>query len=733
MPTQVSQPWGLPAACPNIKRTGHLKKITARPMPRPDLAHQHTSAVPEPDRSGESTSSATGHGAHSLRRTAGAWERMAMLLLALWASAQIIPDALRLVDSFQYGTPGFYANNDGKIYWVNPEVADLPVHRNDCIDLQRTPLPERLAVFAGMGGMQYLRHDQILNLSIIPAESCARAEDTPSIPTLIRSRPATTSIEAKLMLTLQELLGLGFIAVGLILTWQRPTLMTWGFFFYSAWFNPGPNFIATAYLQSFPAILVLQEIVQSIIAALGIVGLILFSLRFPHDTAEGPWQKYERALPVVCVLLTIVHLWGLGASFGFPVERAARLSYLADALLACSILMIFSLRMRAQSPEDRQRTRWVFWLGGPGLITFLLADMIEATTILGEDFHPPEWVLAILYVLSASLAIAVWHAVRRHRVIDVKFALSRGATLVLTWLLLGAALGACGLLLEDELKALLIGADWLAEDDLKAIFSVRALSFSLPMIFFQLGFEFLHEQLNHGCDLLFFRRLHHAEKKVHALVGQIKATTVAATIDHFLTHDMAGSLSLVSAQVLHRQDDRRFRSAPIFGGTANATVPALATNGPLAIELERTRAALRIEDRATFESDLASAAQTPALAVPIFVSGHLSAVALYGPHRAGDDLKDEEVDLLCTLADAASESYAQIEAASLRAQMLAARKRPPRSTHHPAPNDRDWRRLVTGGIKHHRSNDPARTHWLLAQRRARKRRAGRDTASRSRP
>jgi hypothetical protein len=61
----------------------------------------------------------------------------------------------------------------------------------------------------------------------------------------------------------------------------------------------------------------------------------------------------------------------------------------------------------------------------------------------------------------------------------------------------------------------------------------------------------------------------------------------------------------------------------------------------------------------------------PVLAVPISVRNELRAIALYGPHRRGDDLDPDEVSTLATLAGGASAALDHAEAARLRKEIEA--------------------------------------------------------------
>ena len=66
--------------------------------------------------------------------------------------------------------------------------------------------------------------------------------------------------------------------------------MSWGFFLYVIWFNPGQFYAFYALLQQQPVLLLAQNLASAIAEAVGYVGLILFVLRAPDGE---PDRKHE--------------------------------------------------------------------------------------------------------------------------------------------------------------------------------------------------------------------------------------------------------------------------------------------------------------------------------------------------------------------------------------------------------------------------------------------------------
>ena len=125
------------------------------------------------------------------------------------------------------------------------------------------------------------------------------------------------------------------------------------------------------------------------------------------------------------------------------------MGYLVDVLV---ILILLVRRFKIESPEDRQRTRWVFWGCAVGLSAFIFADSQSATTLWANIWTPGETFLYFAYALNAAVAIAVFHAVRKYRVVDVTFALSRSLTRPILWIMFAAILVELSGVAEESLR-----------------------------------------------------------------------------------------------------------------------------------------------------------------------------------------------------------------------------------------------------------------------------------------
>jgi hypothetical protein len=591
-----------------------------------------------------------------------------VLALAAWGLAMIVPDFWRVF--VEFGTLGIRANNDGVIYADPGEPArSLGIEKGDRIDLKRMACPglscgDLLSVFGGLGGVQYVQLGHAVTLDVIPA-GCSG----PPAPVGVRSVPAVggaracevavtlhpvqapLSLAEKVTLLLDQLLGTFFIVLAALLLWHRPSAMTWGFFLYGLWFNPGQTFVAYAALQRHPTLFILEEGAQALAQAAGYIGFLLFALRFPDNTVEARWRALLRGLPYLGAALAMMQLLSFGTSFGFPTETVTRASYLAGYAVQLVVVVVLWARLRGQAPEDRQRTRWVIWSCFIGLPAFIVADSLQSTNLWGS-WSPSETTINLLYVLNAGVAVAVYHAVRWHRVVDVRFTVSRAATLLTTWIIAGTLLGLGGYSLEHFFVELRVQATLLV----------------VLVIGLTLVFEQIHAVLNRACDRFLFRQLHQAEERLRRVELTLPQADSPEAIDGLLVHEPVAALRLEAAAIFARRGDGSFdrRTPGINWPQAWRMIPAADS---LVGHLEGTGKPVRLEKMEWPRDGVPTDAPRPALAIPVMTCGVLVAVGLYGAHVTGDDLNAEEVSMLAQLARAAGAAYDHVEVTLLRRQL----------------------------------------------------------------
>ena len=122
--------------------------------------------------------------------------------------------------------------------------------------------------------------------------------------------------------------------------------MSWGFFLYVNWFNPGQVYAFYAILAQWPLALLVQDAAAILAQAAGYAGFLLFVLRVPNNKTEARWRGVERALPFVGVVFALVLLASYGAVFGHPAETVTRVSILVGFVVDAAALAILLTRRR---------------------------------------------------------------------------------------------------------------------------------------------------------------------------------------------------------------------------------------------------------------------------------------------------------------------------------------------------------------------------------------------------
>jgi hypothetical protein len=575
-------------------------------------------------------------------------QRTLLIVLVFWALLIIVPDLWRLVQPL--GSFGFYANDDGLIYDVTGPFEDRTaspawnagIREGDRLDLSKMRcLPYDAvtcrSVLTALGGVQFAVPARSITLDV------ASPPDHPRHVLLVaKERPSNFLKQA--VIFLDQIAGILVVLAAAWLVWTRPGPMSWGFFLYVMWFNPGQSFQFYALLQDWPLVLLAQNLAGCIAQAVGFTGLLLFVLRAPNDEPDSGWRWLERALPLIALLLAVLLLTSYGSAFGYRTEMSTRAGILTGFVVASSALLILMIRRRTQRPEDYQRLRWVIWGCLLGLPSFLLAELASETTLFNTrwgDFTPAEDIIGLLYLVNGVLCLFVFEAIRRPRVVNVAIPLRRVT-------ILGLILSAPALLLHHQVDSIqhylaLPGWAWLALG-----------AFALFLI------SRLHESAVSVVDRFLNRTLDRIERTLSQAMREARRP---GDIDRLLANEPCGALKLSSATTFRRQGPFLVRDEDGKGWEDCATrklnlkqpiLAPLATGQPFSIREQ------------TDGIDLPPGLRRPVLAIPAADPVRCFALSFYGPHAAGTDLDANERAMLSRLGQLAAAIYAELEAVRLR-------------------------------------------------------------------
>jgi hypothetical protein len=577
--------------------------------------------------------------------------RILLTVLLFWALAMIVPDLARLVRPL--GSFGFYSNNNGLIYDVTGPFADKTaspawkagVREGDRLNLSRMRCFPYDAVTCGsvlaaLGGLQFVVPGRSAALDIAPTSDRTARQVT----LVAEERPVDWLVRAVLLLT--QIAGIVVVLAAAWLVWTRPGGMSWGFFLYVMWFNPGQSFEYYALLQQWPVLLLAQNVAGSVAQAAGYAGLLLFVIRVPTDQTTADWRSLEHSLPLVAAFLSLVLIASYGGLLGYRTEMETRAAILMGFVVDLCALTILMVRRRTLAPEDYQRVRWVIWGCLIGLPAFIIAELGQETTFFRTthwgNLTPPEHVLGLLYLVNGILCLFVFEAVRSPRVVNVSIPLRRVT-------ILGLTLSMPVLLLHSEVDRIhehleLPNWAWLGIGAVVLFLISR-----------------LHEIAVELADRYFNRTLDRAEAELGQAI--LRART-PAEVERLLADEPFRLLKLASAAAFRRTGPvfRRFENGDGWEDCATRTLPS---EEPTITALSKG-ASVSLADKDADSASLPSGLRRPILAVPAASRIRCFAITLYGPHASGADLDTYERAMLGRLGDNAADAYAELENDDLR-------------------------------------------------------------------
>jgi hypothetical protein len=580
--------------------------------------------------------------------------RLLLALLAVYALAMIAPDFTRLVRPL--GSFGMATNADGLIYDVQgpfASEAESPAWRaglrvGDRLDLVRmrcVPVDTEVCAsnLALWGGVTYVMPGRQATLVIAPRGDSPVRE----VKLVAEARPRSFALDAVLLV--QQAAGVLVVLGAAYLVWIRPGPMTWGFFAYTIYFNPGEAFVFFAWLQQWPWALLAQNAAACVLQAAGYTGLLLFALRAPVDRAEGRWRRIERALPTLSILFLAVALASLGSAFGYPTELAFEASILLGFAVSAAAVGILLGRRKHLSPRDYQRLRWVIWGCLIGLPAYLIAEISMETSLPASLFGEgavTEDVTGLFYLVNGILCLFVVEAVRRPTVVSVWVPLRRATAL-------GLLLSVPAFFVHEELNTI---NEWTQLPEWAWVLAASALIFLISRT---------HERLTEFADRLFDRDFRRAEARLAVVGRTIQRAGSLDEIDRLLVDEPGRSLRLASA-ALFREEDGVFRRRVSAGWGDPDADRLLRAEPPLAGRLEG--GPFRLDGRGADPPDVRLPVDLarPVLGVPVGNPRRCFAVVLYGGHEEGTDLDEAERELLARLAREAEISYGEVESETLR-------------------------------------------------------------------
>jgi hypothetical protein len=624
---------------------------TRMPEHDPEKRTPLSAADPAPTNTSEGDSGSRKH-----RLALGA-ERVLLFLLTLWALAMVVPDLHRLVAPL--GSFGLSADNDGYITdvvspFAKPEASPAyragvrPGDRLDLTQMRCTPWGTRSCATAQaiLGGQRLVSVGRRAELDLAAGgEAPARRVELVAEP-----RPVSIAVLATLLLDQLAAIAVVLAAAWLVLIRQGP--MTWGFFLYVLWFNPGRSDAFYALLQHSPLALLTQNLAGALAEGAGYAGFMLFALRVPRDEISPAWRPLQRALPAIAVLLALL----LGASYanllGYRTEFVTRIGILSGLVVVAAVFAILLMRRKELPPQDYQRLRWIIYGSLIGLPAIILADTAEGTSLLANllgSEGPQEEVWGLVRFVNGVLCLLVFEAVRRPRVVTVSIPLRRVT-------ILGILLSVPALMLHEGIGHIREGVGQHLPLPPSAWFLITAAAVFI--------ISRLHEIGVHFADRHFNRTIARAGSEIAA---DILTARQPSEVEAILVQRPHASLDLVSA-ALFRNEEGAFRRSLAEGwgeGHAETLDPADPMLAPAS-----TRKPFGLDAGDARRSRLPAGPAQPIFAVPIADRFRCHALALYGEHANGTDLTHDERAMLAKIAEEAVAVLAKLETDALRRRLF---------------------------------------------------------------
>jgi len=606
------------------------------------------------------------------RRIVFAWPRLdaarvALVVLSLWAIAMIAPDAYRVFGSL--GTFGLVVDNDGVVVETSGGFVSTPqspavragivvgdrvdLHAMRCVPLGSSRCKSLLSLIGGLGGLQLVRPDATIALTIQPASGGATK--------LVRMQAVRTTrgYADRVVLFVNTIVGILVILAAARLVWLHPGRMTWGFFFFAMWFNPGQTYTYYALLQPWPAAIFTQELAEALARGAAYAGLLIFAFRFPFDVPSAPLHRRDWIAIGAGMIIGALLLAAFSNAFGAHTETLASAAFLIGYIVDAAVLVILLARRRQLPALDRQRMSWVVWGCAIGLPAFIFAEVAQSTSLLLHTIglSPANIVVGLLYLLNGVLAYFVSVAVTHRRVISVSVPLRHGTILTALSLAVGIPIVNLHELLSHYQDAFPI-PEWVW------VVVVAPVALLVLQRLHELGVGLVDRALN---------RRFHAARRQFSDAGDAMQQADGDTIDRLLVTTAVNTLTLASGAIC-RHHDGGFERGFAIGWASSETRTLVRARDAAILRSVDTQRVVRLprDDWDAPERD--ANLQAPCVAVPV-CSASLGAVAvlLLGPHTSGSDIDDDECDMLRAFAQRAATGYERAAFVALRREVDALR------------------------------------------------------------
>ncbi len=579
--------------------------------------------------------------------------RIFLALFTLWALAMVVPDLHRFYRPL--GSFGLYADNNGLVTDVHGpfrqeqdspafEAGIRPGDRMDLAKMRCIPVATNrcASALAVLGGLRLVSPGRRGGFALAATPERAARE----IELVAKERPFSFWVLAVLLF--DQMAAILVILAAAWLVWTRPGWMTWGFFLYVIWFNPGQSYEFYAFLQHSPVALLTQNIAGALAQAAGYAGFLAFALRVPRNESAPRWRSLEKALPLLAILLALLLSLSFADLFGFPTETVTRIGISSGFAVSACAFAILLIRRKELPPHDYQRLRWVIWGCVIGLPALTIAEIGQETSLFTTLFSlleagepPPEEVWGLLALVNGVLCLFVSEAIRRSRVVTVAIPLRRVT-------ILGLLLSVPALFLHQQIE------HW--RERISESVSLPGVAWVALAAGFLFIISRIHEAAVHLADRHFNRAVIEAQKRLGHAISHAGSV---AEVESLLVHGVGDALHLASASLFRAEHGKFLRVCDDRGWDDASARELDGREGMLGAS--RAMRPFNIDAESARRNHFPEGLARPVLAVPVGDRFCCWAITFYGAHAAGDDLNRDERAMLARLAPEAASVLAKLE------------------------------------------------------------------------
>lgn len=449
------------------------------------------------------------------------------------------------------------------------------------------------------------------------------------------------------------------ISVGLatLLLLLRPQPATWAFYAY-ALLMAIKSFEGNLTVAS-PSLYAVIQLFFELSWSAAVVALLLFATRI--FAWSRPWRGYVEAA-VGAIALVDAFAWTyppVALLFGWYSDVPwMRVEVVLDAILLTIVLLALVAIGLSSKREGRQRTIWI--LAGISLVPLL--EWLDALVYL-VIFAKPEFVAAgpiadafdigLRPWLPIFAALAVYYALVRERIVDIRLALGRAAEYALT-------------------TAVVVIIFAVLEWGITEVFSnERAATYASLIAAVVVGFSFnaVHERVDTFIESIFFFKERDAEQRLRRIAQALLYANSERSVIEFLLDQPVEALELTSGAVFMCNGERTALARIAARGWESAALDSIDLDDALIAQLRATRQPLELTAAGWHPHGLPTGETAPTLAILITMRSDPYALALYGRHVGGAIISGDARALLQSIAASAAAAFDHLDAERTRREI----------------------------------------------------------------